>query len=421
MLQNVYRFVVGWLCIEFYGDYASRCLNLCSRHGICMWHIRRLNDQTVALHMYVRDLHKLRPILRKTHVRLRICGRRGLPFIVRRYRMRKMFVAVAMISIAAAFYLSTKIWKIEFVGNSSISEETLLCYLQDKQIAYGTSRAAIDNDALELSLRQDFDSIIWASVYEEGTKLVVCIQEKIASDRSAGTAGNTPMDIVANKDAQIISIITRKGVANVKTGDRVSRGDILVSGRQTILDDRAEVKQYYYEVADADVIGKVSYDYEDWIAADRVVAKRTGRKHVRYFLRMGSCQLTTPAICADFENAVKIEQLHQICLFDHFYLPAYVGSKTEYEEERTLEKVDLHDAKSIAIKHFEHFLANLEQNGVSIIDKNVMIEKIDLKYHIYGNVTAEESITRQQPAEILPDPVQLTDEGKEETMREIVD
>ena len=122
--------------------------------------------------MYVRDLHKLRPILRKTHVRLRICGRRGLPFIVRRYRMRKMFVAVAMVSIAAAFYLSTKIWKIEFVGNSSISEETLLCYLQDKQIAYGTSRAAIDNDALELSLRQDFDSIIWASVYEEGTKLV---------------------------------------------------------------------------------------------------------------------------------------------------------------------------------------------------------------------------------------------------------
>ena len=53
----------------------------------------------------------------------------------------------------------------------------------------------------------------------------------------------------------------------------------------------------------------------------------------------------------------------------------------------------------------EHFLTNLEQNGVSIIDKNVMIEKIDLKYHIYGKVTAEESITKQQPTEVLPDPV----------------
>ena len=34
-----------------------------------------------------------------------------------------------------------------------------------------------------------------------------------------------------------------------------------------------------------------------------------------------------------------------------------------------------------------------------------MIEKIDLKYHIYGKVTAEESIIKQQPTEVLPDPV----------------
>ena len=100
-----------------------------------------------------------------------------------------------------------------------------------------------------------------------------------------------------------------------------------------------------------------------------------------------------------------MEDNRQLCLMDSFYLPVYFGTITEYEQIKTEHTLDFAEAKSSGIQHLEHFLANLEQNGVSIIDKNVMIEKIDLKYHIYGKVTAEESITKQQPTEVLPDPV----------------
>ena len=109
-----------------------------------------------------------------------------------------------------------------------------------------------------------------------------------------------------------------------------------------------------------------------------------------------------------------MEDNRQLCLMDSFYLPVYFGTITEYEQIKTEHTLDFAEAKSSGIQHLEHFLTNLEQNGVSIIDKNVMIEKIELKYHIYGKVTAEESITKQRPTKILPDPVASTTEQEEQ-------
>lgn len=414
MLLVLYRFVAGWLQVEFYGRNVARFLNLCTRHDVCLWNVKGSENTVIKACMYVRDLYALRPVLRKTHVRFRIERRRGFPFFIHRYRRRKVFIIVLLCSMVAIGFLSTRIWRIEFVGNSSLSDETLLHYLNEKEITYGTRCAEIDNDALELSLRQDFNLIIWASVYEEGTKMVVCIQEKIASDRSATKINDEPADLVASKDAQIVSIITRKGIGSVKAGDTVHKGDILVSGKQEILDDNGEVRQYYYETADADIIGKVVYDYEDWIAQEDVTTRRTGQKHVRYFVRFGVHQFTTPMFYADYDYASTVEENQQLCLMDSFYLPVYTGSIAEYEQQKHVRKLNFSDAKSVAIEHLEHFLTNLEQNGVSIIDKNVMIEKIELKYHIYGKVIAEESITKQQPTEILPDPVIVAGEQEEQ-------
>lgn len=414
MLLVLYRFVVGWLQVEFYGSNVSRFLNLCTRYEVQLWNLSETERGTVKACMYVQDLYVLQQAFRKTRVRFRINRRRGLPFFLHRYRKRKVFIMVLLCTMGMIGFLSTRIWRIEFDGNTSLSEETLLHYLNEKEIKYGMQRKLIDNDALELSLRQDFDPVIWASVYEEGTKLVVCIQEKIVSDRNDAKSSDEPMDLVATKDAQIVSIITRKGIAAVKAGEMVHQGDVLVSGRQVIQDDSGEVRQYYYETADADVMGKVVYDYEDWIALENVVTRRTGQKHVRYFVRLGVRQFTTPIFYADYDYASTVEENRQLCLMESFYLPVYTGSIIEYEQQKQVQKMDLADAKRLANEHLEHFLTNLEQNGVSIIDKNVMIEKIELKYHIYGKITAEETIARQQPTEVLPDPVTVTGEKEEQ-------
>ena len=405
MLLALYRFVTGWLSVQFWGNNVSRFLNLCTRRGIVLWNVCIKDTDHIQSRLYVRDLYDLKPILRKTKVHFRITGRNGLPFLLHRYRTRKVFAGVIVCAITVIVVLSTKIWRIEVLGNSSISEETLLEYLAAQNITYGTSQSKIDNDALELALRQNFEPIIWVSVYEEGTKLVVHIQEKIASDRKILQTIDAPMDLIADKDAKVESVITRKGIGLVKAGDSVKKGDLLVTGRQEILDDNGEVKEYYYETADADILGIVEYDYEDWIEKNTIQKKRTGKKNTRFFVRVQNYQITSPALRADYDYSSQVEQNRQLCLMDSFYLPIYFGTITDYEEDCTAQSITFNEAKSLALNHLNHFLTNLEQNGVSIIDKNVMIEKIEQKYHIYGKVSAKESITRQQPTELLPTPL----------------
>jgi similar to stage IV sporulation protein len=261
----------------------------------------------------------------------------------------------------------------------------------------------VDFDALELSLRQDFDEIIWASVYEEGTKLVVCMQEKIASAKEE-TQEETCMDLVATQDATIASIITRSGLAAVKAGDEVKAGDILVNGRQEILDDNGEVAEYFYNSADADVTGYTTCEYEDWIDEVQTRSDETGKAHVRYSLRIFDFRFTSPQLYAAFDDSETIEETHQLCLPDSFYLPVYWSSIREQELAKREETLSLSEAKELALTHFEQFLSDLEENGVRICDKNVMIEKIGKKYHIYGQVEVCENIARQVPTEILADP-----------------
>lgn len=54
----------------------------------------------------------------------------------------------------------------------------------------------------------------------------------------------------------------------------MKKGDVLVCGRQEILDDNGEVREYYYKSADADVYGYTMHPYEDWISSKMTEKKR---------------------------------------------------------------------------------------------------------------------------------------------------
>ena len=155
MIQWFYRFVKGWLKIELYGKDVTRFLNLCSKHGIDFWNLACIDSEHVSCCISLGSIYNLRPFLRKTKVRMRIILRKGMPFLMFRYRKRKIFFAILAAMLVFTTILSTRIWRIEIIGNTSIGEETLLSYLRKHDISYGTQKESIDNDAMELSLRQE--------------------------------------------------------------------------------------------------------------------------------------------------------------------------------------------------------------------------------------------------------------------------
>ena len=77
------------------------------------------------------------------------------------------------------------------------------------------------------------------------------------------TKEGDPKDLIAEKDATIVEIVTRKGVPQVHAGDTVKAGDLLVSGRVEVLNDAKEVIGYQYQTSDADIYGATVLEYED--------------------------------------------------------------------------------------------------------------------------------------------------------------
>lgn len=402
MILWLYRLFCGYLKVSLTGRKSGRFLNLCARHDMLLWNVASKEEDSYQFCMYLKDFRKVRPLCRKTGTRLRITKRCGLPFFLYRYRKRIWFPAAFMLVAGFILFCSGFVWKIEIVGNSYLSEDVIIQYLKTQNAGFGTPKSDIDCDALELSLRQDFPQVIWASSYIEGTKLVVEIQENLKKEEVFSEQDSTDPeceDLTASKDAVIASMITRNGTPYVKVGDTVAAGDILVSGRQEILDDSGEVKEYFYQTADADIMGYVTYVYEDTIPVTSAERVDTGNSHTVYFAEIFGKRLETPQFWKPFEQEYCIEDYHQIQLSGNFYLPVFFGEKQLIEQEIREHTYEKEEAKELAETHLKYFLEDLEENGVSIIDKNVMIEKIGNSYQVSGTIQACESIAQRTPTE----------------------
>ena len=86
------KYLQGYVKIKLSGYAPERFLNLCSNHNILIWNLEYEEDHYVFC-ISVQGLKRLKPILKKTGTKFVILERTGLPFLMRRYRKRKLFFA----------------------------------------------------------------------------------------------------------------------------------------------------------------------------------------------------------------------------------------------------------------------------------------------------------------------------------------
>ena len=137
MIERFLRFVNGSLLVCACGSNISRFLNLCARHEIMFWKIQPDSPTQVSFYIRLQDLYELRPYLRKTKTRIHIRKRIGFPFFWQKYRARKLGIFVLLCVMAGVWVLSTRIWRIEIKGNSSLGEDAILEYLSAHNVTYG--------------------------------------------------------------------------------------------------------------------------------------------------------------------------------------------------------------------------------------------------------------------------------------------
>ena len=243
-------------------------------------------------------------------------------------------------------------------------------------------------DEIEKYLRIKFDSICWASAHIEGTCLYINVEEEqfdpaIYEDTKAK---DKCTNIYSKYDATITSIVTRSGTACVKKNDEVKKGDLLVSGECPILDDNQEVTKYLYVNSDADVFGKVVYEYQKELPITENIKMKTGNNYSKYFFEIFDYNIHTPVFNKKYKNYEKEEIYHQLKIGKDFYLPIYYG-QIKYKETKIKKIVySKQEAYSILNKQFGNYLDELQENGAKILKKDIKNKKTDSHYITYGKI-----------------------------------
>lgn len=217
------RFIKGYLRVRFYGGNIEKFFNLSAKNGIAVWGLCR-SQGGIECYLSVSNFKKLRVILRKSHIRAKILYKKGLPFFMAKNRKRWGVTVGLVLFFAALKLLSCFVWVIEVEGNETVPDEDIISACEEIGIKEGIFSNSIEPKIARQRLLLCIDSLSWASLVVEGSRLTVDVSETKEAEISP------PCNLRAATDGVIKKIDISAGECLVKVGQTVKEGDILVSG-----------------------------------------------------------------------------------------------------------------------------------------------------------------------------------------------
>ncbi len=387
MLIKLLNWIRGILWVQISGTAPERFINLCCNKQIFIWNLIQA-DEGYQFCILARNYKKLKPIARKTKIVPKIKRKRGLVFILHRYRKRFGFFAGAVICILLIYIMSLNIWDISILGGSKYTPETMLKFLNENQVYTGIQKKKVDCQEIEETIRLTYKDIGWVSAEIRGTRLIIKITE--TNMPAPAKPAIEPSHMVATKDAIVKKIITRSGTPMVKIGDVVKKGDILVSGINTIMDDFGVELSREPVVADADIRCSSYYDYKDVFSMNYTYKNYSGKSKKGYYITLFEKKLflyNPSNSYGIYDIIVNEKTLH---ITDSFYLPFRFGEiqTREYFEEKR--KYSEEEAQSIAKEHLKRYFDKLILKNVLITENNVKITIENNKCITTGRIIVEE-------------------------------
>lgn len=387
MLTKLINWFRGYLCVRIRGIAPERFINLCCNKKIFLWDLTRI-DEDYSFHISIKNYRKLKPIAKKTGMIPKITCKYGLPFILHRYRKRKVFFIGILICVILVYIMSLFIWDISFQGGSKYTPEAMTKFLKEQQIYTGILKKKVNCQEIEEEIRLAYKDIGWVSAEIKGTRLIIKMTE--TNMPAPAQSALAPSHIVATKNGIIKSIITRTGTPLVREGDVVKKGDILVSGILTVKGDFDEILRYQPLVADADIVCKSYYDYNETFSMNYIDRIFTGKvKKGCYFILFGKkLILYNPGNSYDkYDIIVNENALH---ITNSFYLPFRYGIITtrEYKTEKKIYTQE--EAISIAQAKLNRYFEQLRKKHVLITENNVKISIENNICKTCGRILVEE-------------------------------
>ena len=357
--------------LEISGEQIERFLNMCSYHKIKLFDIHG-KEQSCFVKIYADDFFCLKDICRKTHVKIKIIHKKGLYFSILKYTKKQVFFITAFLSLLVLCIASRFLWGIKIEGNQTITNDLITDYLQEHGIHYGMPLSQIPINELKTNIRETYNEIKWVSIYLKGTNLHISIKESDTVKPDSNISFSYS-DMIAPENGIVDSIIVRQGTPMVKTGDEVTKGDVLISGKVDIIADDYTIKDTYLCNADGDVYLIYDYPIQEQFSLEYLAKEYTGNEILRNNLYFNNQIIPIPYPPISYIKYDSLTENIDYPLNNILSIPISIKQTTYREYQVIRKKYTSTEAEKLLNKKLDKIFLSLEEKGVQIIEKNVKI------------------------------------------------
>lgn len=244
----------GYVEFRAKGGFPERFINLCSKNDINISDMKMFNQEIYGM-CDIKSYRKIRPVAKKSGMKVNIIKRHGLPFMLYKNRKRTGIAAGFMLFAVITMFLSGRIWMVDVNGNKNIPEETIIAVFEKSGVKPGIKKGSVNSKEMSLKALTEIDSLMWVAVNIDGCRITIEVKER--QEKIIEKEDETPQNIVASFPGQVIRVENFLGTQLVQPGSAVEKGDVIVSGAVI---NRDETVSFYK--ADANVLARTSRTVE---------------------------------------------------------------------------------------------------------------------------------------------------------------
>lgn len=313
-LYQKVKTVKGIMKISVEGFFIERFINLCLQEGVEIWDIERVNEGIVYLKIYPIVYENIKRIAEVTRCKVEILEKNGVPFVLKRYKHRKIFAALVAVVATVITITNLFVWQVEIEGEFSIPIEDIKMLLEEENLRVGVLKKDIDIDASKLNIALKREDIAWLGINLDGNKLIVEIVEKelVERDPFENTVGN----IIADKSGIVEKIYVAEGTAMVRKGELVDEGSLLISG---LVD--SELSESRYVRAEGEILLKTTYVEKTKVPFEKDLVTKTGNVEKAYKMKIKNYLINLSNKVTNFEKYDTITREKVFSLFGQMETP----------------------------------------------------------------------------------------------------
>lgn len=390
-IKIILSYILGYLRVSIEGYYIERFINICKNNKITIWNLKRNKEIEMNLNVRISEFKQLCQIAKKTKCKIKIKNKKGIPFLLYKYKKRKIFLILLILMACFIGLSSNFVWNVDIKEENGQKLENIEQDIENAGLKTGTLKTKIKTKEIINKIRFQRKDVAWIGIELKGTNAIVKLVK--ADEKPDIIDENEYCSIVSDKAGIITKISAQTGTANVNVGDIVKENDILINGWM-----EGKFTGIRYVHAKGEIEAKVWHTKHKKILYNTTQTVETGNIENKYEVKINNFKINFYKNLSKFEIYDTIETENKFKIFSDFYLPISLIKKVNKEQQKVQKKYSLDEAKTLGIEELQKELDQEIENKDKIVNKNINTyeqeDGIDIyvTYEVLENIGTNEKI-----------------------------